>query len=80
MTETYYCAHCEATVTRSFEIRSIIRTCDDCGTNDRFLHQSLVDSLASLPTEELPEDWETMPLTDQFRAALERDLIEITRK
>lgn len=80
MSETYYCAHCEATVTRPYEIRSIIRTCDDCDINDRFLHQSLVDSLASLPEEELPEDWEAMALTDRFEAALERDLIEITRK
>lgn len=80
MSETYYCANCEANVTRSFEIRSIIRTCDDCGTNNRFLHRSLVDSLASLPDEELPEEWETMPLDERFRAALERDLIQITRK
>jgi hypothetical protein len=80
VSETYHCAHCEATVTRPYEIQSIIRTCDDCGTNDRFLHQSLVDSLSSLPAEELPEDWESMPLTERFRAALERDLIQITRK
>ena len=80
VTETYFCAHCEATVTRPYEIRSIIRTCEECGTNDRFLHQSLVDSLAALPEEQLPDDWEAMALTDQFEAALERGLIEITRK
>ena len=80
MTETYVCAHCEDTVTRPFEIRSIIRTCDECGTNGRFLHQSLVDSLATLPESELPEEWETMPLDKQFREALDRGLIQITRK
>ena len=79
MTETYVCAHCEATVTRSFEIRSLIRTCDACGENGRFLHESLVDSLASLPSEELPDEWDAMPLDRRFREALERGLIQITR-
>ena len=80
MTETYVCAHCQATVTREFEIRSIIRTCDACDRNGRFLHQSLVDSLASLPEAELPEYWEAMPLDKRFEEALKRDLIQITRK
>jgi hypothetical protein len=80
VSETYVCAHCEATVTRPFEIRSIIRTCDECETNGRFLHQSLVDSLASLPTEELPEEWEQLPLDEQFETALKEGLIQITRK
>lgn len=80
MTETYVCAHCEATVTRRFEIRSIIRTCNECDENGRFLHQSLVDSLASLPAEKLPEDWSQMPLDERFEQALKRDLIQITRK
>jgi hypothetical protein len=80
VTETYVCAHCEATVTREFEIRSIIRTCDACDRNGRFLHQSLVDSLSSLPEAELPEDWEAMPLDKRFEEALKRDLIQITRK
>lgn len=80
MTETYVCSDCETTVTRPFEIRSIIRTCDDCGENGRFLHESLVESLESLPREELPENWESMPLDEQFKVALREDLILITRK
>lgn len=80
VTETYVCSNCEAPVSREFEIRSIIRTCDDCDQNGRFLHQSLVDSLASLPAEELPEDWEAMPLDKRFEEASRRDLIQITRK
>jgi len=80
VTETYVCSHCEETVKRQFEIRSIIRTCDDCGHNGRFLHQSLVDSLASLPRDDLPEEWEQLPLDERFRAALEEGLIQITRK
>ncbi len=80
MTETYVCSDCRETVTRPFEIRSIIRTCDECGENGRFLHESLVESLESLPREELPENWESMPLDEQFKVALREDLIFITRK
>jgi hypothetical protein len=80
VTETYVCSDCRATVTRPFEIRSIIRTCDGCGENGRFLHESLVESLESLPREELPENWESMPLDEQFKVALREDLILITRK
>ena len=80
VTETYVCANCEASVTREFDIRSIIRTCNACDRNGRFLHQSLVDSLASLPASELPDDWEEMPLDKRFEEALKRDLIQITRK
>jgi hypothetical protein len=79
MTDTYVCANCQATVTRSFEIRSIIRTCDSCDTNGRFLHESLVNSLESLPDDDLPETWEQMPLDERFKEALKRDLIQITR-
>ena len=80
VTETYVCSHCEATVTRPFEIRSIIRTCGECGENGRFLHESLVESLGTLPAEELPEDWEAMPLDERFECALREGLIQLTRK
>jgi DNA-directed RNA polymerase subunit RPC12/RpoP len=80
VTETYVCSRCEATVTRSFEIRSLIRTCGECGENGRFLHESLVDSLGRLPREELPEDWETMALDERFKQALREGLIQITRE
>ncbi|MDS0259083.1 hypothetical protein NDI56_06725 [Haloarcula sp. S1CR25-12] len=79
MTETYVCAHCESTVTRPFEIRSIIRTCGECEENGRFLHESLVESLSALPDEELPDEWEAMPLDERFKTALQRGLIRITR-
>ncbi len=80
MTETYVCSHCEATVTRPFEIRSVIRTCDECDENGRFLHESLVESLRSLPDEELPDGWEAMPLDERFELALRKGLIQLTRK
>jgi len=80
VTETYVCAHCEATVSRRFQTRSIIRTCEECGENGRFLHESLVESLASLSPEDLPEDWESMALDERFEAALRRGLIQMTRE
>jgi len=80
VTQTYVCSHCEATITRSFDIRSLIRTCDECETNGRFLHQSLVDSLASLPEEELPDGWAEMALDKRFEVALKQGLIQMTRK
>jgi len=80
VSETYVCAHCESTVTRPFEIRSIVRTCGECDENGRFLHESLVESLASLPSEELPEDWESMPLDERFKVALRDGFIHLTRK
>ncbi|MBX0348402.1 MULTISPECIES: hypothetical protein [Haloarcula] len=80
MSETYVCSNCQTTVERPFEIRSIIRTCDECGRNGRFLHRSLVDSLNSLPDDELPEDWESMRLDERFEDAIQRGLIEITRR
>ena len=79
VTETYVCSHCQSTVTRSFETRSIIRTCDDCGENGRFLHESLVASLSSLPAAELPEEWEALPLDERFKLALKQGLIQLTR-
>jgi len=54
--------------------------CDECGENGRFLNESLVESLASLPADELPDDWESMPLDERFKLALERGLIQMTRK
>ncbi|MFC6757728.1 MULTISPECIES: hypothetical protein [Haloarcula] len=80
MTETYVCSHCESTVTRPFQIRSIIRTCDECHENGRFLHESLVESLSSLPADELPEEWESMPLDERFETALREGLIRLTRE
>lgn len=80
VTETYVCSQCEATVTRPFEIRSVIRTCDECGENGRFLHESLVESLESLPAEKLPDEWESMPLDKRFEVALKEGLIQLTRK
>ncbi|MBX0323897.1 hypothetical protein EGH21_12735 [Halomicroarcula sp. F13] len=79
MSETYVCSNCQTTVTRPFQIRSIIRTCDECGQNGRFLHRSLVDSLESLPAEELPDGWESMRLDERFEAALKQGLIQLTR-
>jgi len=80
VTQRYVCSHCEATITRSFDIRSIIRTCGECESNGRFLNQSLVDSLASLPEEELPDGWTEMALDKRFEVALKEGLIRLTRE
>jgi len=80
VSETYVCARCRAAVERDFEVRSIIRTCDDCGENGRFLHRSLVESLSEISTENQPDGWEQMTLDERFEAALKEGLITVTRK
>lgn len=79
MPETYLCANCRETVDREFAVRSLIRTCDECGQNGRFLHTSLVDSLEAIPEDERPEEWERMRLDERFEDALKRGLIQLTR-
>ncbi|WP_324758901.1 hypothetical protein [Haloarcula montana] len=79
MPETYLCANCRATITREFGVRSVIRTCEECDRNGRFLHTSLVDSLESIPDSDRPDEWETMPLDERFTDALKRGLIQLTR-
>ncbi|AUG46929.1 MULTISPECIES: hypothetical protein [Haloarcula] len=79
MSETYVCARCQAGVERDFEVRSIIKTCDDCGENGRFLHRSLVESLAEIAAENRPDGWEQMTLDERFEAALKEGLITVTR-
>ena len=80
MSETYVCARCQDAVERNFEVRSIIRTCDECGENGRFLHRSLVKSLAEIATEDQPDGWDQMTLDERFEAALKEGLITVTRK
>lgn len=80
MSETYVCARCQTGVERNFEVQSIIKTCDDCGENGRFLHRSLVESLSEIAVENQPDGWEQMTLDERFEAALKEGLITITRK
>ena len=80
VSETYVCARCQAGVERNFEVRSIIRTCSECGENERFLHRSLVESLSTIATENQPDGWEQMTLDERFEAALKEGLITVTRK
>ena len=79
MSETYRCAVCEAPVEREFAVRSVIRTCDECGEHGRFLHESLLESLESIPDDDRPEEWESMSLDERFMDAIKRGIIEITR-
>jgi DNA-directed RNA polymerase subunit RPC12/RpoP len=79
VSETYVCARCEATVEREFAVKSLIRTCAECGEHGRFVHKSLLESLTAIPDEERPEEWDGMSLDDQFMDAVKRGLIEITR-
>lgn len=79
MPETYVCARCEATVEREFAVKSLIRTCAECGEHGRFVHESLLESLTEIPAEERPDEWEEMTLDDRFMDAVKRGLIEITR-
>ncbi|MDQ2071697.1 hypothetical protein ACODNH_15595 [Haloarcula sp. NS06] len=80
MSETYVCARCQAGVERDFEVRSIIRTCSECGENERFLHRSLVESLSAIAAENRPDGWDQMTLDERFEAALKEGLITVTRK
>jgi len=80
VTETYVCATCRATVDRDYEVRSLIRTCDDCDRNGRFLHRRLVESLASIPDADRPDEWDELRLDQQFEDALKRGLIQLTRE
>lgn len=80
MSETYVCSQCQASVERSFEVRSIIRTCSECDSNGRFLHRSLVESLSEIAAENRPDGWEQMSLDERFEAALRQGLITVTRK
>lgn len=80
VSETYVCAQCEAAVERNFEVRSLIRTCEECDQNGRFLHRSLVESLSKIAAEDRPDGWEQMALDERFEAALQQGLITITRK
>lgn len=80
VSETYVCARCQAEVERDFEVRSIIKTCDDCGENGRFLHRDLVESLSEIATENQPDGWEQMTLDERFEAALKEGLITVTRQ
>ena len=80
MSETYVCVRCQDAVERNFEVRSIIRTCSECGENGRFLHRSLVESLSAIATENRPDGWDQMTLDERFEAALKEGLITVTRK
>lgn len=80
MSATYVCAKCQATVDRGFEVKSIIRTCDECGRNGRFLHRSFVDSLSEIAAEDRPEGWEGMTLDERFEAALRQGLITFRKE
>jgi DNA-directed RNA polymerase subunit RPC12/RpoP len=80
VSETYVCARCQAAVERSFEVRSIIKTCDECGENGRFLHEALVQSLSEIAAENRPDGWDQMTLDERFEAALKEGVITITRK
>ena len=79
MPETYVCSNCEATVEREFAVKSLIRTCAECGEHGRFVHESLLESLAAIPDDDRPEEWDGMPLDERFMDAVKRGLIEITR-
>jgi hypothetical protein len=79
VSETYLCANCRATTSREFAVRSVIRTCEECGRNGRFLHTSLVESLESIPESDRPDEWDGMALDEQFMDALKRGLIQLTR-
>jgi len=80
VSETYVCAQCQATVDRSFEVKSIIRTCAECGTNGRFLHRSFVDSLSEIAAENRPDGWEEMALDERFETALRQGLITFRKE
>jgi hypothetical protein len=76
--ETYVCPECTSTVERDYRVKYVIRTCDECDHNGRFLHESLTDVIYAIPEEDRPDDWADDPLDERFRRALEEGLIDRT--
>ncbi len=76
--ETYVCPECTSTVERDYNVRYIVRTCDECGHNGRFLNETLTNVVYDVPEEERPDDWADQPLDERFRHALEEGLIDRT--
>lgn len=74
--ETYVCPECTSTVEREYRVRYVIRTCEECGHNGRFLHESLLDVVHDIPEDDLPEDWADQPLDERLRHAIEEGLVD----
>jgi RNase P subunit RPR2 len=74
--ETYVCPECTSTVERDYRVKYVIRTCEECGHNGRFLHESLLDVVYDIPEEERPDGWADKPLDERLRRALEEGLID----
>lgn len=74
--ETYVCPECTTPVERDYRVKYLVRTCDECGTNGRFLNESLTDVVEGIPEEERPDDWADTPLDERVRYALEEGLID----
>lgn len=75
VSETYVCPECTDEVGRSYSVKYIIRTCEECGTNGRFINEGLLERLYEIPEEKLPDDWPDMALDDRMEHALREGLI-----
>ena len=69
MTEAdYRCLEClEGTVTRSFDVSHVERTCDHCGEFARFVHEGIVEQFEAF--EQSPPDgldWDRLDRLEKF--------------
>jgi RNase P subunit RPR2 len=75
VTETYVCPHCSTGTDRTYRVQFIIVTCEECGRNGRFVHDSLLSVLASVPEADRPDDWEQRPLDERLLYAVREGLV-----
>jgi Zn-finger nucleic acid-binding protein len=76
VTETYVCSNCRTSEQRSYRVQFFVQTCPECGEHGWFVHESLLDVLETVPTEDRPADWDEMSLEDRFRHVAKRGLID----
>jgi hypothetical protein len=75
--DTYVCSDCRGTTDRSYGVRYIVVTCEECGRHGRHVHESLVSLLDAVPEDDRPDDWDDRPLDERLLAALEQGYITL---
>jgi hypothetical protein len=70
MPETYVCPHCTEPTERHYRVQFFSVTCPDCGEHGRFVHRSLLSVLESIPVEDRPDGWDSLPLDERLLRAV----------
>ncbi|MFC7136954.1 hypothetical protein [Halobaculum litoreum] len=77
MSETYVCPYCAAAIEREYRVQYLIRTCDECGDNGRFVHAEVAAALESVSAADLPEGWSDEPLDERLLAAVREGALDV---